>query len=142
MGSGIIKPSNAQQIHGPGGQPDGRPSLRYGRTRRLPLRYLTEVRCPSAGRLPRRRPDVSPPKWMPPNRPPDLAPDSHSVWPSAWMTALTGWPAVGDVPSTGIRLVRSALALLPTLYEGGRGSDRPDETAGNGAERGPDATAQ
>lgn len=39
------------------------------------------------------------------------------------MTALTGWPAVGDVPSTGIRLVRSALALHPTLYEGGRGRD-------------------
>ena len=77
-----------------------------------------------------------------PRRPPDFAPDSHSVRPPARLTALTGWLGRWGFAWYRYRLVGSALALLPIPHEGGRGSDSPVETAGNGAERGPAANAQ
>lgn len=101
----------AQQIHVPGGRAGGRPSLKV-QARRLPLRLPNRgeisVGWPSAQEPSRRLTN-----WTDATkRPHDMAPDSHSPWPSACLTALTRLP-VGDFLSR-YRLPRSALALRPS----------------------------
>lgn len=112
MGSGVIKPSSAPNkymslVDGAG----GRPSLKV-QARRLPLRLPNRgemsVGWPSAQAPSRRLTNWSDAT----KRPHDMAPDSHSAWPSACLTALTRL-AVGDFLSRW-RLPRSALALRPS----------------------------
>lgn len=104
----------AQQIHVPGGR-RGRapqPQCTVVQARRLPLRLPNRgemsVGWPSAQAPSRRLTN-----WTDATkRPHDMAPDSHSAWPSACLTALTSL-AVGDFLSR-YRLPRSALALRPS----------------------------